>query len=343
VVYGRTRRDVQEKLAGVQRNVTDGTRIGGRDQKVGHFLTTWLEDVARPSVRPRTLRSYEQIVRVHLLPGVGAVSLSKLTPLQVQSLLNAKRKQGLSPRTVRIIRDVLRNALGVALRWGLVTRNVAALVDVPHAPRRDVVVFNQEDARRFLAHVRGDRLEALYTVALALGLRQGEALGLRWSDVELDAGVLNVRHALLRIGGRRELTEPKTALSRRTIPLPPLAVAALRSHRIRQLEERLLAGDRWHDESFVFTTTVGTPLDGPTVTKRFQASLAAAGLPRQRFHDLRHGCASLLLGQGVAPRVVMELLGHSDVRLTQNVYMHVAPDLRSAAADHMEAALQSPR
>jgi integrase len=341
VVYARTRRDVQEKLASAQHDISAGLAIGGRAQKVGPFLATWLEDVARPTVRPRTYRSYEQIVRVHLSPAIGAVPLVKLTAQQVQALLNTKTRTGLSPRTVHIVRDVLRNALGVALKWGLVTRNVAMLVDVPHVTRRELVVFNQEQARQFLAHIRGDRLEALYTVALALGLRQGEALALRWDDLDLDSAVLRVRHSLLRVGGRRELVEPKTALSRRSMPLPPIAVASLREHRLRQLEERLLAGSRWHDEGFVFATTVGTPLDGPTVTRRFQKALVGAGLPRQRFHDLRHGCASLLLGQGVPPRVVMELLGHSDVRLTQNVYMHVAPELQAAAVGQMQAVLEA--
>jgi integrase len=341
VLYGRTRAEVQDKLLAVQGDVRAGLPVPTRHQSVGEFLKVWLDEVAGPSVRPRTYRSYEQVLRLHVIPDLGKVHLAKLSPQQVQRLLNNKTKAGLSPRTVRIIRDVLRNALNRALQWGLVSRNVAAVVDVPHIPRADVRVFSPDQARQFLAHVKGDRQEALYTVALALGLRQGEALGLKWEDVDLEAGCLHVRHALLRLGGRLELSEPKTALSRRTIPLPSIAITALRAHRSRQLQDRLLAGSRWKEAGFVFTTTVGTPMDGPTVTKRFQAALAAAGLPRQRFHDLRHGCASLLLAQGVAPRVVMELLGHSDVRLTMNVYTHVASELQQAAADSMEALLSA--
>lgn len=339
VVYGRTRRDAQEKLVRVQGDLNAGLPITTKRQTLGKFLAAWLEDVARPAVRPRTYRSYEQIVRVHILPDLGGFELTKLSPQDVQRLLNTKSKAGLSPRTVQIVRDVLRNALNRAVQWELVNRNVAALADVPHATRPEPRFLNLDQARLFLSHVEGDRDEALYTVALALGLRQGEALALRWDDVDLDAGHVHVRHTLLRIGGKPELAEPKTALSRRMIPLPPIAIAALRTHRTRQLQERLLAGSRWHESGFVFTTTVGTPMDGPAVTRRFQGSLAAAGLPRLRFHDLRHSCASLLLAQGVPARVVMALLGHADVRTTLNVYSHTVPELHRAAVTQLDTAL----
>ena len=197
-----------------------------------------------------------------------------------------------------------------------------------------------EQARAFLEAASGDRLEALYTVALAVGLRQGEALGLRWDDVDLEAGTLTVRHALQRVGGRLRLVEPKTRLSLRNIALPPMVVAALRAHRSRQLQERLWAGSRWQEHDYVFASTIGTPLDGTNVTHRLQAILLTAGLPRQRFHDLRHACASLLLALGVHPRVVMETLGHSQISLTMNTYGHVLPSLQRDAADRMDRLLR---
>jgi integrase len=181
----------------------------------------------------------------------------------------------------------------------------------------------------------------VYLVALGVGLRQGEILGLAWSDVDLEASTLTVRHALQRIDGSLVLVEPKSATSRRIVALPVLVRDALRTHRVRQRTDRLLAGSCWHDDprGLVFTTTVGTPMDGIAVTRRFQAILRDAGLPRQRFHDLRHACASLLLAQGVAPRVVMETLGHSQITLTLNTYSHVIPALGRAAADQMDAVL----
>jgi len=187
--------------------------------------------------------------------------------------------------------------------------------------------------------MRGHRLEALYTIAITVGLRQGEALGLRWQDVDLDAGSLRVRHSLQRIEGRLQLVEPKTERSRRTVSLPGVVVSALREHRVRQLQERLLAGSRWQESDYVFTSTIGTPLDGVTVTHRFQETLRRLGMPHQRFHDLRHACASLLLAQGVSPRVVMETLGHSQISVTMNVYAHVIPALQRDAADRMDALL----
>lgn len=286
-----------------------------------------------------TYASYACLIRIHLIPELGHVPLAKLSPQQVQALLNRKLASGLAPRRVAMIRGVLRTALNQALRWGLVARNVATLVTPPRAAHFEVRPLDPAQARAFLDAVRGDRLEALYTVALALGLRQGEALGLRWDDVDVEAGVLHVRHALQRIDSKLQLVEPKSARSRRTIVLPDIVRDALRAHRVRQAEQRLGVGAEWEETGFVFTTALGRPLNDSNVTHMFQRHLARAGLPHQRFHDLRHACASLLLAQGVGPRVVMELLGHSQIALTLNTYSHVLPGLQKQAAVQMDALL----
>jgi integrase len=221
----------------------------------------------------------------------------------------------------------------------MLVRNPAALVASPHVPSPEVEVPTPEEARRLLAALRGHRLEALVSVALALGLRQGEALGLRWQDVDLDRKTLTVNVTLQRIRGAFVLAEPKTARSRRTLVLPSVTAAALRAHRTRQLEERMICGAAWQGEGLVFTSPVGLPLQGTNVTREFQRVLARAGLTRRRFHDLRHACASLLLAQGVHPRVVMGLLGHSHIGLTMNLYSHVIPELGEEAAARMEDVL----
>jgi len=186
-----------------------------------------------------------------------------------------------------------------------------------------------------------DWLGPLFTVAIASGLRQGELLGLRWEDIDLAAGELRVRHALQRIDGKPTLVEPKTTRSRRTINLPAVAVDALRTQRVRQVERHLLLGVRWMgNDDLVFTSTVGTPCNPSNVTHRLQAVLKAAGLPRQRFHDLRHCTASLLLAGGEHPRVVMEVLGHSQIALTMNTYSHVIPAAMKGAASRLDAALK---
>jgi integrase len=291
-------------------------------------------------VRPRTLAGYELICREHIVPVIGRVPVAKLTARQVQAMLNGKTRVGASAQTVRNIHAVLRRALNQAQRWGIVQHNLASLVELPRLRRREVAALSPAEARAIIHALSGDRISSLVTVALATGLRLGELLGMRWQDLDLDAGVLTVRHSLQRLPGRGpELVEPKTARSRRSIVLGRSTLAALRSHRATQLEDRIWAGNRWREGDFVFTTSVGTPMLAGDVTKRFQARLASASLPRMRFHDLRHGSASLLLSQGVHPRVVMELLGHSTIALTMNTYSHVIPQLEREAADRMESVL----
>jgi integrase len=335
--YGKTRRGVQEQLTRALRDLQQGLPVATDErQTVENYLRKWLTEVVRPAQRPRTYTTYEGWVRCHLVPELGRIRLVALTPQHVQSMMNRLLASGLSPRSVLHLRAVLRTALNQAVRWGVLRRNVAALVDPPHVPRFEIHPFSPDEARAFLVIAAADRLGALYTVALAVGLRQGEALGLQWEDLDLDRGLLTVRHALQRIDGKLQLAEPKTQMSRRTIALPTFAVVALRRHRGQQLREQLWAGSRWRENALVFTSTVGTPLDGSAVTRRLQRLLIEANLPKLRFHDLRHSAATLLLVQGVHVRVVMETLGHSQVSLTLNTYSHVSPTLQREAAMRME-------
>jgi integrase len=191
-------------------------------------------------------------------------------------------------------------------------------------------------ARVFLKAAEGNRLEALYSVALALGLRQGEALGLQWEDVDFKFGLIHVRIELQRIERQFRLVELKSQRSHRTVAMPPYIAEKLREHGARQREERVHLGPGWHNSDFVFTSETGRPLDGINVTRAFQRLLRNAGLPKRRFHDLRHSCATLLLVQGVPARVVMEILGHSQIGLTMNTYTHVVPELGREAANGMQ-------
>ena len=340
-LLARTRSRVRDRLHGTLEAEFPGSSTTSENMALGVFLEEWLTDVVRLSVRPRTYVSYRYIVRIHLAPSLGQRPLAALSPADVQAFLNAKSAAGLSPRTVAYLRGVLRQALGHAEQMDLVGRNVARLARPPRIPHRPVSPLTVEQARIFLAAIRGDRLEALYLVALGCGLRQGEILGLRWPDIDLDASTLTVRHALARIEGELVLVEPKSATSRRVVPLPALVRDALAAHRLRQAQEHLPLRPEPGDvfAGLVFTTTFGTPLDGISVTRRFQRILRAAGLPHQRFHDLRHACASLLLAQGVPARVVMETLGHSEISLTLNTYSHVLPSLGREAALRMDEVL----
>jgi integrase len=334
--YGATRREVQQKLVAALRDLQAGIQPSNERLTVNAYFGQWLRDVA-PTLRPRTHERYAQIVNLHILPTLGRVPVARVTPQQVQALLTVKGET-LAPATVVYIRSVLRRALGNAVRWGIVHRNVAALVDPPRIVRREVRPLSPEEARRLLDAVRGDRLEALFTVALAVGVREGEGFALQWDDVDFEAGTLTVRHSLLRMKGRLELAEPKTERSRRTIALPDKVVASLRAHRARQLEERFVAGAGWQDWNLVFATEIGTPLHRSDVLQTLHRHLAAASLPPMRFHDLRHACASLLLAQGVDSRTVMMVLGHSNIDQTA-IYTHVLPALARDAASLMDEVL----
>jgi integrase len=340
-IYGKTRKEVAEQLKVLLLQQHQGLPIAPERQTVEQFLHRWLADVVAGSVRPRTYDSYRTTVQRHILPPLGRQPLVKLNAQHITALLKAKSTEGLSPRTVKYIRTVLRIALNQAVKWDLIPRNVVSVVPAPRIERYEVGTFTPEQAQQFLNAVKGDRLEALYTVALALGLRQGEALGLRWADVDLDHGILRVRTALQRIDGKLTLVPPKTEKSKRTIDLPPIAVQTLRAHYARQLEERLQAGAQWQDYGLVFASRMGTPLEKSGVGKRFRALLGNAGLPLMRFHDLRHCCASLLLAQNVHPKIVQEILGHSQISMTLDLYSHVLPSAKRAAAHMMDDMLRA--
>jgi integrase len=295
-------------------------------------------------VRPRTYESYELLSRVHIVPELGRVSLQNLTPQHIQTLLARKLKAGRAPQTVRHIRTVLRRALNFAIKWGLVSKNSAALVDPPRVERHQVKSLTPEQARKFLETAQAERLGSLYVLSLSLGMRQGEVLGLRWVDVDIEGPnpTLIVNQALQRIGREFQFVEPKTERSRRTIALPKSVVKTLLAHRKRQAAERLALGPAWHDYGLIFTALDGSPIERRTLHRDFKGILAKAELPESRFHDLRHSAASLLLAQGVPMRNIMELLGHSSITLTADTYSHVmAPALRETA-DKMDVILAIP-
>jgi integrase len=305
------------------------------------------------------------------VPTIGNILLTKLTTHQVRAMLNEKHDSGLSSRTVQYLHAVLRKALNVAWKDQAVARNVAALVDPPRGVAKEVQPLTTVQARAFLKAVQTDRLEALFTVAISLGLRQSEALALRWRDVDLEVGTIRIRYALQRLKPKPKATdsqrdleeirepdssvqihlvEPKTKRSRRIIELPAVTRTALSGHCGRQAVERNLCGSQWvmpkvHCEGrveasadFVFTTTIGTPLDGRNLTKRFQRILKNAKIPAHRFHDLRHTAATLLAIQGVHPKAIQSVLGWDQVSMVDR-YAHFVDEMRKDAATKMDAIL----
>ncbi len=305
-------------------DVRQGLTLPGERLTVAKFLERWLEDSARPKLKPSTYVSYETLIRRHLVPGLGQHSLAKLSPQPVQAFLNERAGSGLSPRRVQMMYAALRVALGRAVKWGLAARNVALLVDPPCVPTADIQPLSFADAQAFLSAAQGHAYELLFTVLLTTGLRVGEALALRWEDIDLDAGRLSVRHTLEQLPGKPwRLAEPKSATSRRTLPLLPEARAALRAQRAGArvaASYGCLAGPR-----------AGVPVWNrgaaprherkPCVQEAADSGRFAEHAP---FARSPHSTATYLLAKGVPPRVVMELLGHSQISMTMR-YQHVLP------------------
>ena len=339
VFYGKTRSEVSEKLTAALRDVQQGIPVVTERQTLKDFLTRWLEDCVKPSVRPSTYVSYEQQVRVHISPQLGQIQLSKLTPQHIQKYTNERLKKGLSGKTVKYHLSLLKMALGQALKWNLVARNVAMLVDPPRVEKFEVQPITPKQAKIFLKAIEGDRMEALFTVALSLGLRRGEALGLRWQDIDFDARTLRVNQSLQRLNGKLVLSELKTKSSRRILDIPNSLMNKLKEHRTRQLEEKMRLGSMWQETGLVFTSSIGTPIDPRHVKRRLDPLLKNAELPHFRVHDLRHFCASLLLAQGVPLKVVSDILGHSQISITADLYTHVLPSMRKEAIDLMDSIL----
>ncbi|MGD9891152.1 MAG: tyrosine-type recombinase/integrase [Dehalococcoidia bacterium] len=334
---GKTRKEVADKMAVALRDLHRGLPIPIGRETFGQFLDRWLRDVVKPSVRPGTYESYEQKVRVHIKPALGKWPLDQVTPQRIQAFMNEKREAGQSPRSVQYLRAIIRRALSQALKWDLVTRNAATLVDPPRLKRREASIFSAEQARTLLDALKGDRLEPLVMLTLATGLRRGEVLGLRWADVDLDAGTLTVRGQYQRMEGVWTFVEPKSDTSRRALALPGFVIAALRTHRTRQLEERLSIGSEWEDYGLVFPTATGAPQDGSSLSHQFAKRVKRAGLPAVPFHGLRHSVATLLLAKGLTLGEIQKVLGHSQISLTANLYAHAAPEIAQRAADTMDA------
>jgi integrase len=339
-VYGRTRAEASAKLAKAIADRDGGLIFDAGSLTVGDYLDRWLSNSVKDTVRERTYERYEEILRLHVKPALGRLKLRALTPAHVQDFYRDRLDNGFSPATVQKIHVILHKALSQAVSWSLVPRNASEAVRAPRPAPKEMRPLSPDGARRLLDTAEGDRLEALYVLAIHTGMRQGELLGLKWENVDLAANAIRVRHTLLRTKGRVILGEPKTKKSRRTVNLTGAASRALEEHLERQLKVMERLGDLYRDQGLVFTTEVGTPINPSNLRKRsFAPLLQKAGLPHLRFHDLRHTCATLLLSKNIHPKYVQELLGHATVSITLDTYSHVLPGMGNQVAEAMEDVL----
>jgi integrase len=341
-VSGKTRGEVRQKLTKAMADRDGGLIFDDENTSVGEFLDKWLSDCVRDSVRQSTFDRDSYLIRVHVKPTLGRIKLSKLSPVHIQGFYRDRLDAGLSASTVNKMHTVLHKALSQAMRWSLIPRNPTEAVKAPRPAPQEMRPLSPEEARKFLEAARGDRLEALYILAITTGMRRGELLGLKWSDVDLENASVSIRRTLTRIdnGKRVVLGDVKTKKSRRTIRLTPQAVEALREHLRRQMEDIERLGDLYKDQGIVFTTNTGGPINPSNLRQRsLTPLLKRAGLPHIRFHDLRHTCATLLLSKNVHPKFVQELLGHATIAITLDTYSHVLPGMGDQTAHAMQDAL----
>jgi len=328
--YSKTQTVVKEWLLAQRNALKQGLLVESEKVTVSQFLDCYFTDVASHTVRPKTLESYEYIIRMHIKPEIGPIKLSALRPDHLQKLYSDKLNSGLSRRTVQYIHSVMHKSLDQALRWGLVQRNVADLVDAPSVKRKALNVWSVEQTKKFLDTVKDRRFYPIYVIAISCGMREGEILGLHYEDVDFENGLIHVRHAIQYLLGKGlVLTEPKTEKARRSIKMPDITLQALRQHYDKQKR----------NQGFIFITGNNTPISPRNLVRDFKSVLAETGLPDIRFYDLRHLCATLHLMAGTHPKTVQSLLGHSQINLTLDTYSHMLPVLEEEAAEKMNSIL----
>ncbi len=340
-VYGTTWEECDEKRQELVRRDRQGVPTPTRSARLSEWLPYWLEEHVRPQRKRTTYVKYEMHTRLYLVPLLGNRRLESLTTANVRQMLSAVTAQA-SAATAKEAHRVLRTALTAACREELISRNVVQLVPAPPVEPRELNPWSLDESLAFLEAARSDPLYPAFVLAVALGLRRGEILGLHWRDVDLDRRTLTVRSTLNR-GGKELYLDTTKNRRARVIPVPLMCVAPLRWQRLRQAGQRSALGTEWHDSGLVFTTRSGRPIEPRNLYRSFQRISASATLPPVRLHDTRHGCASLLFAAGVAPRTVMEILGHSQIAVTMNVYTHVSDDTRREAMGHMDRLLKRRR
>ena len=337
------KKDAQDYLSNTQAAISTGTFVEPSPLTVKEYLSKWLQTAARPRVAERTFDSYSELISRYVTDDLGSHKLSDLRPLHIQKLYADMQERGLSARTVRYLHAVLSSALKEAVRWGMLLRNPAEVVNLPRQVRKEMQAFSPKEAMEFLKAAAQDRWGVLFAFALATGMRPEEYLGLQWKDLDLEKGIVTVQRAIIwrATGGGWYFGEPKTARSRRSIPLLASTLRLIKEHRRIQAEERLKAGAGYQHHDLVFTTSEGSPLMPRNLKRRhFRPILKAAKLPDDfRLYDLRHSCATLLLAAGENPKVVSERLGHASITLTLDVYSHVLPTMQQAAAERLEGLL----
>jgi integrase len=340
-VTAKTRNEAVQKLKKLRRQIEAGLPAPDTALKVSELFNRWFEDVLRHQVAPSAVSNYKTIAVNHILPTLGNKRVADLKVSDVDQLLSKKIDSGLSSSTVRRIRAVLAQCLDQGIRWSVIGNNVASLSRAPKMIRAEGRTLTPLQAKHLMNCLKNHRNGALYALMLSTGLRRGEALGLMWKDLDVKTGILKVNRQLKREDGVLLTSETKTARSRRSVNLPAPMLVGLLEHEERQKSEKRALGRSWTNSGYIFTSTVGTPIDPRNLNREFQKICHSAGLGHWHPHELRHSAASLMLAQGVKLQVVSQVLGHASIRMTADVYGHILDPDREDAAKAMVGILWS--
>lgn len=346
--YAKTRKEAKEKLKQLMRENEQGSLVTERNQKIKDYLDDWLE-MRRDSlaIKTTTYVSYSSYIHRNVVPTLGNYTLQQLTGTQIQKLYTQLRHNGISPNTIHLIHTILNAAFGDAVKWHRIALNPCQHLTAPRAQKTEMRYITHEQAMQLVEAARGYRIETILLVAVTLGLRRGEILGLHWDDIDFEQGMLHVSRTVSYIPphtGARHMhleTDPKTATSKRTIILPTFLQEALKAHRLQQRQERVKAGKAWEQHQLVFCGPLGKHINPSSLWTQFKHALQKAGLPDMRFHDLRHSAATILLSMGVNVKVIQELLGHANISITLNIYSHVTPAMQQNAMKELDQQYQS--
>jgi integrase len=335
-----SKKDAEKKMSELLHQLDTGAIMQPGKTTVADYLNKWLADYAKPNLSPRGYERYESIVRLHLIPALGIIKLTQLRPEHLQKHYAAMLKAGLQPRSVRYIHVVMHKALQTALKWGMVSRNVTDGLDIPRAHQKEMQTWDEAEINKFLEAARSTPYYALFYTALFTGMRRSELLALRWQDVDFIYSQIYVNRSMHQLKDKSfNFAEPKTVKSRRTIALPPSAFLVLEAYRKAREYQYKQIDSKLNDSGLIFSN-LGQPLRPNTVSRAWVMLAAKAGVKVIRFHDARHTHASLLLKQGIHPKIVQERLGHSTISITLDTYSHVAPGMQEAAAKRFDDIVQ---
>jgi len=339
--YGKTRKDATAHLPDLKRPAKLVQQETASIRTVKEFFTYWMATKVKIDKAPKTVESYQGVIDNHILPVIGSKRLAMLERADIQRMFDAAAaKEKIGPRSVENVRDVTLNAFNDAIAWRMIDENPAKYTTIARVPDSERGAITVEEARRLFDQVKDDRFEALYILAATYGLRRGELLGLRWDDVDTEANIIRIRQQVIVVNNAPLVTPLKTKGSKRDLPLLGDVAAALDPRRERQDDERLLAADRWREHDLIFSSAVGTPYQPANFHKQWHAHLKRAGLDAVPFHSLRHTAASFLVALNVHPRIAMEMLGHTNIQTTMQVYSHAQSDDMRKAMESVEHVLR---